>query len=721
MTRAFARLLLAFALPWAAAEAARAETLRMPLPKFTSVRRTDLRCTSAEYGISLPLPERWTVKRATLTFSYVNSTALLAENSRLVLKFNGDPIAQRKLSPLAPEGVIVAALPAASFKPGYNELLFSVQQHYSAGCEFPCAPELWTTLKLTDDDAVIELEVEPKKVPLKLSTITNFLFDPKMNPRGEINIVIPDRAPDTVAVASVLASGIAKKFDYREVVFSVSNDIVPGYDNIVVGDKGFVARFLAPTGFDPEEIKGPFLKVMRLPRVDGDGSQGVEDPAHAMVIVSGLKKEHLKLAAETLAVMSSPFPETDQMTVTGLTIPDIPLYGGKGVIKAGKNYSFKSLNFPTRTFSGGNANAAELTFRLPADFLVRQNLYAKMALHYSYGAGHRLDSVLNLSLNGQLVRGINLDDLRGGLVEGYKLELPTHLFKRGDNVVRFEPVLTPIVSKNCEYIQTQNLFLTIMDVSTLEFPPMPHYVDMPRLELFTLNGFPITRWPDGHGAKVFLADTGRETIEAALNIVGAITQRNGHPLLNLEYITRQPTAKDGDLIVLGAVDSLPGRLKEAAPLPLTKETAVPYPVVHGWGDETQFAFSRQLSGLTKGMGALMEFESPYAAGKSVILLTAASAEELLALSLAIVNPGVQAGIKGDLVLLDLSAPDKNMVAVSVGKKYFSGKADALSRLDAYLYAYPWLYRGLLGAVVVVLSLGLFYFLLRYRKKRISGE
>lgn len=721
MTRALALALLAAALPWAAPRAARAETLRMPLPKFTSVRRTDLRCTSAEYGISLPLPERWTVKRAKLTFSYVNSTALLAENSRLVLKFNGDPVAQRKLSPLAPEGVIEAVLPAASFKPGYNELLFSVQQHYSTGCEFPCQPELWTTLKLTDDDAIIELEVEPKKVPLKLSTLTNFLFDPKLNPRGEVNIVIPDRNPDTVAVASVLASGIAKKFDYREVVFSVSDDLVPGYDNIVVGDKAFAARFLAPSGYDPEEIKGPFLKVMRLPRQGGDGSAGVEDPAHALVVVSGLKKEHLKLAAETLAVMSSPFPETDQMTVTGLTIPDIPLYGGKGVIKAGKSYAFKSLNFPTRTFSGGNANAAELSFRLPADFLMKQNLYAKLSLSYSYGAGHRPDSALNLSLNGQLIRGINLDDPHGGMVEGYKLDLPTYLFKRGDNVLRFEPVLTPLVSKNCEYIQTQNLFLTIMDVSTLEFPPMPHYVDMPRLELFTLNGFPITRWPDGHGAKVYLADTGRETIEAALNLVGAVTQRNGHPLLDLEYITRQPTSKDGDLIVLGAVDSVPGRLKKAAPLALTRETAVPYPVVQGWADETQFAFSRQVSGLTKGMGALMEFESPYAAGRSIILLTAASAQELLALSLALINPGVQAGIKGDLVLLDLSAPEKSIIAVSVGKKYFSGKAGALTRLDAYLYAYPWLYRGLLGAVVVVLSLALFYFLLRYRRKRISGE
>ncbi|MBI4349252.1 MAG: cellulose biosynthesis cyclic di-GMP-binding regulatory protein BcsB [Elusimicrobia bacterium] len=700
---------------------AQADFLKMPLGKFTAVRRVDLRCTSGSYGMSLAIPDRWAVKSATITFSYVNSTALLPENSRLMAKINGDAIAQRKLSPVAPEGVMRVSIPPAALKPGYNELVFEVHQHYATGCEFPCQPELWTTLKLTDDDALIEIEYEPKKVPLRLSSVSRFLFDPKVTPRGEINIVIPDREPGTIAVASVLASGIAKKFDYREVVFSVSNDIVPGYDNIVVGDKEFAARFLAPSGSDLEEIKGPFLKIQALPRLDAEGAAAAEDPYHAMIVVSGLNKDHLKLAAETLAVMSSPFPETQQMTVTGITIPDIPIYGGKGVIKAGTPYTFKALNFPTHSFAGGSANAAEINFRLPADFLVKQNLYAKLSLNYSYGAGHRPDSVLNISLNGQLIRGINLDDGRGGLIEGYKLDIPSYLFRRGDNTLRFEPVLAPLVSKNCEYIQTQNLFLTIMDVSTLEFPPMPHFVDMPRLELFMLNGFPITRWPDGHGARVYLANTNRETIESALNIVGMITQKNGHPLLDLQYVAGQPKHLDGDLIVLGDIDSLPAKIRSAAPLSLNKEMAVPYPVVQGWAEDARYAFSKQISGLTKGTGALMQFESPYDPGHSVVLLAATSAPELLALSLSLLNPGAQASVKGDLVLLNLSAPEKDIIAVAIGKKYFSGKAGAVSRLDAYLYRYPWLYHALLAAAVLLLSLAIFYFLVRYRKKRILGE
>ncbi len=700
-----------------------AEILRLPLRKLTPTGQVDLRCVSASHDISVPVPERWKVERATLSFGYANSTALLG-NSRLVTKLNGSPISQTGLSPLAPERFLKVSLPARRFKPGYNDLEFSVQQHYSSSCEFPCQPELWTTLKLGDDEAVLELEYEPRAVPLKLSALSNFLFDPKLNP-DDVNIVMPDLGADTIGAASIIASGVAQKFDYRSVGFTVSREIAPGRDNVLIGDKAFVSKVVPRGELDPEDIQGPFLKILPLPRGDGrDGRgrrvRGGEDPYHALIVVSGLNKEHVKLAAETFAVMSAPFPETDAMTVTGLVMPDIPLYGGRGVIKADATYTFKALNFPSHTFVGGNANGAEIRFRLPADFLIKQNRYAELSLHYSYGAANRADSVLNVSVNGKLFRGINLDDARGALIEGYKLDIPTYLFKPGDNVLRFEPVLAPLVGKNCEYFQTQNLFLTIMDASTLKFPPMPHYVDMPRLELFMLNGFPVTRWPDGHGAEIFLPGADRSTVEAALNLVGLITQKNGHPLLDVKYALSKPEAFDGELIVVGDTGSLPDTLKAQAPLALTKETAFPYPVVQGWAGESQFAFSRQISGLSPGRGALMQFQSPYFGRHSVVMLTARTAKEVRETSRALMEPGVQANIRGSVALLDLSDPENNIITADIGKRYFAGKAGPISRLDAYLYRYPVLYSLLLGAVIVGLGLIVFYFLVKHRKRRIKG-
>ncbi|MBI5208688.1 MAG: cellulose biosynthesis cyclic di-GMP-binding regulatory protein BcsB [Elusimicrobia bacterium] len=701
---------------------ARAETLRLPLGKLSRVGRVDLKCVAAEYRISIPIPERWKIKKASISFGIVNSAALLAGRSRLMTKLNGDLVSQTQLNPLAPERTVTVPLPAARLKHGYNDLDFVVQQHYSTGCEFPCEPELWTTLKLGDDDAVLEMEYSLEKVPSNLSSIANFLFDPKTNPRGTVNIVLPDDAAETIAVASIIASGVAKRYDYKSVDFTVSREVVAGCDNIIIGDGRAVGKALGASPFDEKAVKGPFLKIMPLPRARGGSSPREDgaDPYHALIVVSGLSQDHLKLAAETFAIMSAPFPLTDEMTVTGIVMPDIPLYGGKSVVKADTTYTFRSLNFPSHTFAGGNANGAEISFRLPADFLIKQNLYAQLSLHYSYGAANRADSVFNIMLNGKLIRGIRLDDDRGALIEGYKLDIPTYLFKPGDNLLRFEPVLTPLIGKNCEYMQTQNLFLTIMENSTIKFPPMPHYVDMPRLELFMLNGFPATRWPDGHGSRIYLTNSSHETIEAALNLVGMITQKNGHPLMGLEYTLKPPEKYDGELVIVGGIGELPARLAGSSPLSLGKELSFPYPVVQGWAEEAQFAFSKQLSGLGPGTGSLMEFRSPYADGRTAVMLAASSPRDLRALSVALMEPAVQANVKGDLVLIGLDDPEKNIIAVSIGKKYFAGKAGPLSRFDAYLYAYPWAYDALLGLVVLALSLSLFYFLNRYRKKRMTG-
>lgn len=693
-------------------------SFKAPLYKLANARRVDLKCLSAIFRLQIPVPERWKVEKAVLNFNYVNSSTILQGKSKLVLKLHDKAIAQVNLNPLAPEGTVRLSLPVDKLEHGYNELAFATQMHYQNDCEYPCAPDLWATLKL--DEAELEMTYSLREVPLKLSSIANFLFDPKISPQGEVNIVVPELSAETTAWASAIASGVAKRFNYRSVVFSISTDIKQGYDNILIGNKEFVGKFLKPAGFDAEEIKGPFLKIMHLPRSIAESGRQA-DPFHALIVVAATKAGDLRLAAETFASMSISFPDSAEMAAMGIAMPDIPRYGGKSVIKADTKYTFKDLNLPTVTLRGVNADAAEISFRLPADFLVKQNLYSEIALHYAYGAALRGDSVINILLNGKLLRAINLNDVKGGLVEGYKLEIPTYLFKAGDNVLRFEPVLTPLMGKNCEYFQTENLFLTILERSTFKFPPMPHYVSMPKLELFMLNGFPITRWPDGHGAKIYLTDLKQETIEAALNIVGVITQKNGYPLFDIEFTSKSPEKYTGELMIVGDVHTIPEAFKKLTPMELTKQTHVPYPVVQSWASESQFAFSNQVSGLSPGRGVVTAFESPYKSGASVLVFTAYSSKEVRALSTALLEPAVQSDIKGDLVFINLENPDKNIVALDVGKKYFAGETGFISKIRAYFYVYSWLYYAAVALVIIALSLILFFFLNRYRKWRIKGE
>lgn len=699
------------------------KTIRLPLYKLVPVRTVDLKCLSAERSIQIPIPERWNIKKVILSFDYVNSTGLLAGKSRMGIKLNNYPVSQINLNPLAPEGSVKLSLPNFLFESGYNDLAFSVSQHYSLECEQACAADLWTTLKL--DEAFVEIEYSLKPVPLKLASTSGFLFDPKMTPMGEVNIVMKNTNADMVTIAGIVASGIARRFDYKKVSFTTSSDIKPGYDNILLGSKDFLQKFLQSKGLKPLQVPGPLLKIMHLPAAGSGAAPAAIDPTHALIVVSGINADQMKLAAETLAIVSSSYPNSDEMIVTEFRLPDIPMYGGKLIVTSDKKYTFKTLNFDTHTFKGINPAPKELVFRLPADFLIKPNIYVDISLYYAFGAAIRSDSALNIKLNGGEVRALHLDNAKGDLIEGYKIRIPTYMFKPGDNILRFEPVMSPYISKACEGVQTENLFLTIFDKSTLMFPQMPHFAELPNLSLFMLNGFPYTRWPDGHDSTIYLTGKDFNTINSALNLVGMITQKNGYPLFEFQYTYEDPKKFPGDLIIVGDIPSIPKEYKQAAPLTLTKETTVPYPLMRSWKDEKSLAYSKQISSFKTGKGALMEFLSPYTEGRTVLLMTAPTTEDLLTMSDAVTDSVVQAQSIGDLVLVDLvpenlERPEYKVSALSVGKKYFSGKTGDVSIIDRYLYFYPWLYYLAVVLVVIALTLLIFFLLKKYRKKRQKG-
>ena len=698
------------------AQGARAETVRIPLSRLAPARSVDLKCITADHALQLPVPARWEVKRAVLSFEYVNSTALLAGKSRMTVRLNRMPVSQINLNPLAPEGSVKLLMSGSAFKTGYNELSFSVAQHYTMDCEQPCAPDLWTTLKL--DQAALEIEYSLKPVPLKLSSVADFLFDPKISPSGAVNLVLENRSADLVTVAGVVASGIARRFDYRKVLFSTSDDIKPGSDNVLIGGKKFIDGFMAAKSLTAPKIDGPFLKLLHLPS-PGAGPAAV-DQNHGLLVVSGVTLEHLKLAASTLAILSPSYPNSDELTATEFKLADIPMHGGKLTVTYDKKYTFKNLDFPTVTLKGFNANSREIAFRLPADVLIKPNLYVDLALHYAYGAALGPGSVINILLNGKHVRAIPLDNDKGDLIEGYKLRIPTYLFKPGDNYLRIDAAMIPLNNKSCENMLIENLFLTIFENSTLLFPQLPHFAELPNLELFMLNGFPFTRWPDGKGSIFYLAGNDPATINAALNLAGMISQKNGYPLFGTKFTYTDPQRFDGELIVVGNIAAIPEQYRQQAPLKFAGESTVPYLFNRNWNDEKDVAVSRQISQFKPGKGALMQFLSPFSEGRTVVMLTASTPRDLEEMSNALTESSVQAGCAGDLALVDLEHPEFKVHSLLVGKKYISGRSGEVSVVKRYLYYYPWLYYLAITLVITAMSLFLFHLLKRYRKRRLKG-
>ena len=466
-----------------------AASITLPLDEISSAATMVLTCESDEQSLSLPIPDRWSVTRVTADIHYTASMALDSDDSQFVFLVNGSPFALTRLESSTPDVRVKLNIPPEYLQAGYNQLSFRVvQMTKTKGCESPCSPDKFTYVNLAD--SYLDIEYEPKPVPLALSSIAGYLFDPKIIPEARVNLILEDQSAETLTEAGIVASGIARRHDYRKVLFSVTAEPQPGQDNVVVGREAFVRSLLDGAGLSLGDSSGGYLKIFPLPLADGGA-----DPTHALLVITGKQHDHVKLAAETFANISVGFPGSQEMNAFAIQVPDIPAYAGREVLEAGKTYDFKTLNLPTATFQGINPSGREISFRLPADFMIQQNLTAKLLLNFAYGAGARADSALNIVVNDITVRAIRLGDQDGGAFSRYQVDIPTFLFKPGRNVISLGIELHP-AAESCPLL-TGNLFLTMFETSTLTFPNMPHFVEMPKMELFMLNGFPFTRWPDG--------------------------------------------------------------------------------------------------------------------------------------------------------------------------------------------------------------------------------
>lgn len=695
-----------------------AMTLQIPLDKLAPSPTITLTCVSDEQSVNVPIPDRWVVKKATIDLHYTSSNNLLGELAQLAIKVNNIPVAQTKLNPASPDVLIKFNLPIQYLEPGYNKIAFAASQHMPVlgkQCEKPCSPDLWTTINLKD--SILELEYEEKAVPLALSSVADFLFDPKTLPEGHVNLITEDQSAESLTSLGIASSGIARRYDYRKVTFTVSQDVRPDVDNVLVGRKAFVNSFLNARGLNLGKVEGGYLKIFSLPTGDGQF-----DAKHALLAVTGEQYDQVKLAAETFANISFGFPGSQDLNAFSFKIPDIEAYGGREVVHANKTYTFKTLNFQTTTFKGINSTGKTITFRLPVDFLIKQNLNTKLRLNFSYGAGLHDTSALNIIVNDKAVKAIHLGNKEGAFFNDYVIDIPTYLFKPGTNVIAFGVELHPPLQE-CDLILLGNMFLTVFENSTLTFPDMPHFVELPKLELFMLNGFPFTRWPDGFESKIYLSEVNADSIAATMNLIGMITQRNGFPLLAMQIDLKPPKDWKGELIVIGPPGKIPHEFENEPALFLGDKSNVPYPVVRDWDGEYTMAHSKQSSQLGDGRGYLMEFESPSETGRTVLLIAADNGSSLLKFSQALLEPHVQAQAEGGLMLVDMGAhnPKPRVYSYKFGTSYTTGKMGTASKLESYLYTHPYVYYALGILLSIGLAFAIYWAFRRYRASRKLGR
>ena len=724
-------------------DTAAAATMRIPLKKLAPIQDHQLRGSMDSYSFTIPIPERWKVQKATLHFSYVNSSSLIPHTSRLIFTVHNQPLAQVRLNPDTPEGDVTVPIPGSLLKTGYNPCNLWVSQHYTdEQCEDPFAPELWTWLKLSD--AYFIFELEPVPVPRRVSAIADFLFDPRNIFDTRVNLVIPELTPAYLKAASLAAAGIALRYEYRTPDLMLSQAQRPGMDNILITtrkDLNSVAPALSTMS------EGAGIAVHHLPEKRSAPAAGqpdlVENPHLALVVISAQEAAAVETACRAFASLAYPLPDSSSTRIVDVKLPEVDEHMVQKGLLPGKTYTLASLGLRTTEFRSISPPPLDIELRFPSDLYLSPNTFASLILHMAYDAAMRSDSVLNIRLNGKFISGVRLDNPKGDYFRGYRVDIPLSSFKSGMNRLSLEAELTPLHTDKCTLIQTENLRLTVFEDSTVLLPEVPYWIKMPQLDLFFQDAFPIGRWPDLREAAVVLAEKNPAAANAALNVVALSAQKIGFPPFGLSWMLNyEPEKTLKDLLIVGSLPTLPKSALEKAPIAGLDPLRLSFPLmarpqprkgepIDFWSKATapqpeplnlsdvraESHVRDDLSGaLGPGRAALMQLQHPQAAERTVIILTAGVPEDLVAGSKALWEPGVQGGCWGDLFLVNLEKPERETLAHLIGPSYYLGNPGRMPALQNFVNSHPIL--SLLALLVILLVLcGLILTFLKRRRQR----
>jgi cellulose synthase operon protein B len=727
-------------------------TLASLMPARQQIR---LRYTADEFTLYVPVSPRSKVKSALLHLQLTNSISLLRERSQLVVRLNGRVLAQVPLNPAQPETSVDIRLPVALLKPGYNQLTFSVAQHYTLRCEDPSAPELWTEIDTLASTLTFDSELTPLQP--RLSDLAQ-LFDPKLAGDQGITIVTASPLPmrdDQLQWGMLVAQGAALRLQYaplrvrqetaeragaegRSANFpGLKQDGLKDTDSALIGTKEELAPYVAKSILDG--ISGGFLGVYALDA----------DPRRFVLVVSGTTPAEVVQAARSFAFLNFPYPDTPSMLVSAIEYAKLPDYAGKNTLTQPGIYRFSQLDFRSATVRGNSVSSLvneehiqnlEIEVVMPADLFAHEDLNVDMILHFAYGAGLRRDSVLNIMLNERFERAIALDQQSGAAYQKYQIAIPLRSFQPGVNKIRFAPRMMPLITGECLAIQTENLQLTLFEDSYVNMPKSAHFVSMPNLRLLVRTGFPYNVKTDGSAALVHVASNDSKTIAAAWMLIGKLAQRNGYPLHQLGISFAAPGPDNKDLIVVGITGKIDAKLLQGAPLEFGKFSRIPYPVAaeqtaedwpRDWLERLLPGTSRPLAVGTEGDGGnksvvvsqaselvshalAMQYRSPGASGKTATALMAANEELLYQGTTELIKPAIWNDLQGNVVIWNKGA--ESVAWQKAGGDYTVGAVSVTSRLEFYFSRYPWLWFIMLLVLTLLLAWVTTRLLRRFRLK-----
>lgn len=704
----------------AAASDAGLVTQKVPLREIGAWNTITLH--GIDQSIYLPMSLRLdeTVVAARLKLNYTFSPSLLPNLSQLKVMVDDQPLA----TVVAQKGALGSPQQAEiELDPRYfvdfAKLRLQFLGHYTMDCEFPQHTSLWASV---GNDSTLELVKRRLVLRNDLALLPAPFFDARDGRRLELPFVFA-RQPSlaTVKSAGVLASWFGVLSGYRGARFPVFYDSLPKRHAVVLATNAE-----RPAGLDLPQVQVPTLMVTQLP----------DDPATKLLLVLGKDAAQLDQAVLAL-VLGQATLSGERAEVRAVQLPPArAAYDAPAIAKTGGLLRLGELVTDPAALQaqGPQIYPIRVNLRLPADIFTWEAKGMPVDLRLRYTPPRESgQSTLAVQINEHYVTTFRLPSAAatGTALATRNFTVPAYQLG-SNNQLQFRFDLPDNDGGKCRPVTGGGAQAAIDPDSVLDLTGIEHYTALPNLALYANGGFPFSKYADLAQTVLVLPDKPQaaevQTALVALGQLGATTGAAGIRLTVLPTSGVQQ-AGDRDLLVVAAGADAPLLQAWGQTLPARLETgqraastlgrladagaewfsgAAPHVVPReGW---TELVARGPLA-------ALSGFESPLAAGRSVVLLNATEASALPAASELLLDAGKLRQVRGDLVLVR----GETVEAFRVGEIYYVGELHWWRWLWFQLHTHP-LLLALLGlALGVVLSLVVFRLLRALAARRLAAR
>jgi len=682
-------------------------------------------------NIGVRLDEVVTAARLKLVFTY--SPSLLYPLSHLKIRLNDEVVAT---IPFDQEHAGQQVTREVDLDPRYftdfNRINVQMIAHYTLDhCEEPYHSSLWADIS---PSTTLTLTKATVALPDNLSLLPAPFFDRRDNSRVTVPFVLPANAdPAVLRAAGVVASWIGALASYREIRFPVSRT-APGDAHAIA----LVMPGAMPDGIRIDKIEGASIRVMPNPA----------NPDRKLLVLAGRNPKELQLAADALVLGKAAMAGAS----TGVQSVDLGKprqpYDAPAWAPVDRPVLFKDLVTDPQQLqvAGTNPDAIRVNLRVPADLFGWNDRSVPLNVRYRYTAPSTYnDSVLSIDVNDQLVRSYRLKPLTtqsdenlvsvpllsgGSATVSNEILIPA--FRVGsNNQMQFQFNIDSQKTGLCASTSASVARAAIDPDSSIDFSGFSHYAALPNLAFFANSGYPFTRLADLADSAVVIPDTPTTLDEETmLTVLGHMGKWTGLPSLRVAVAPAKAidTVKDRNLVIIGtgsAAGILAGWGK-SLPLLIERgktEIALRDQRAHAWSnwlsgidEEDVSPAGRAILSSDGPLAALVGFESPYQARRSVVAITATSDDRVRDVLDVLEDPGKVAQIRGDLTVIH----HRDLEGLRLGERYYVGTLPWYGRLWMRMSGHPAILAiaGILAGLIVALTL--FWALGRLAARRNGG-